>query len=99
MNALAEILSSRARAEVFRLLFFDAVTELHLREIARRSGLTLGTVQQELTLTIPKAASRQTGGSESLTTPLSSSARFSCMPKAIVPLTAFTTTGRSRRCQ
>jgi predicted nucleotidyltransferase len=48
MNTLAEILSSHVRAEVFRLLFFDAAAELHLREIARRSGLTAGTVQQEL---------------------------------------------------
>jgi len=48
MNALAELLSSRARAEVFRLLFGLSDAPLHLREIQRRSGLSLGTMQQEL---------------------------------------------------
>lgn len=48
MNILAELLSSRARAEVFRLFFGLSDTPLHLREIQRRSGLSLGTMQQEL---------------------------------------------------
>ena len=48
MNVLAELLSSRARAEVLRLLFGLSETPLHLREIQRRSGLSLGTMQQEL---------------------------------------------------
>lgn len=48
MKMLPEILSSRARAGVFRLLFGITAQELHLREIARRSGLALGTIQQEL---------------------------------------------------
>lgn len=48
MNALSEILSSRARAEIFRLLFAGTGSELHIREIQRRSGLTDGTIRQEL---------------------------------------------------
>lgn len=48
MNALAELLSSRARAQVFRLLFGLSDAPLHLREIQRRAGLSLGTIQQEL---------------------------------------------------
>jgi len=45
---LPDILSSRARAEIFRLLFGACAHELHLRELERRSGLALGTVQQEV---------------------------------------------------
>jgi predicted nucleotidyltransferase len=48
MKLLEQILSSRVRAEVFRLLFCDDARELHLREIARRSGLSIGAVRQEL---------------------------------------------------
>ena len=48
MNALSEILSSRARAEIFRLLFSGTGSELHIREIQRRSGLSDGTIRQEL---------------------------------------------------
>lgn len=48
MNELSEILSSRARAEIFRLLFSGTEAELHIREIQRRSGLTDGTIRQEL---------------------------------------------------
>ncbi|MEW6263160.1 MAG: MarR family transcriptional regulator [Thermodesulfobacteriota bacterium] len=48
MEALAEILSSRVRAEIFRLLFALDEKELHLREIERRAGLSLGAIQQEL---------------------------------------------------
>jgi predicted nucleotidyltransferase/DNA-binding HxlR family transcriptional regulator len=48
MNRLAELLSSRARAEIFRLLFSGAVEELHVREIERRSGLNDSTLRQEL---------------------------------------------------
>jgi predicted nucleotidyltransferase len=48
MNRLAEILSSRARAEIFRLLFSGTVEELHVREIERRSGLNESTIRQEL---------------------------------------------------
>jgi predicted nucleotidyltransferase len=39
---------SKARAEVLRNLFRDDDAELHLREIARRSGLTLHAIQKEL---------------------------------------------------
>ena len=45
---LAEILSSRGRAEIFRLLFSGTVSELHNREIERRSGLSESAVRQEL---------------------------------------------------
>lgn len=45
---LATILSSRIRAEIFRLLFGPSPLDLHVREIERRSGLSLGTVRQEL---------------------------------------------------
>lgn len=48
MNDLSEILSSRARTEIFRLLFSGTGDELHVREIQRRSGLTDGTIRQEL---------------------------------------------------
>lgn len=48
MGLLPEILSSRARAEVFRLLFGISAEELHVREIERRSGLAVRTVSQEL---------------------------------------------------
>jgi predicted nucleotidyltransferase len=45
---LVEIVSSRVKAEIFRLLFGLGRPELHLREIVRQSGLSVGTVQQEL---------------------------------------------------
>jgi DNA-binding transcriptional ArsR family regulator len=45
---LLSILFPQVRAEVLRLLFSDAAQELHLREITRQSGLTLGTLQDEL---------------------------------------------------
>jgi uncharacterized protein len=48
MGTLAELLSSNVKAEVFRLLFGLAGGPLHLREIERRSGLAVATVQQEL---------------------------------------------------
>jgi predicted nucleotidyltransferase len=48
MNTLAELLSSRVKAEIFRLLFGGADGELHVREIERRSGLADATVRQEL---------------------------------------------------
>jgi len=49
MGVLAELLSSKIRAEIFRLLFgvvYDAA--LHMREIERRTGFAIGTVQTEL---------------------------------------------------
>jgi len=48
MNLLAEILSSEIRAEIFRILFWVSEAPLHVREIERRSGFAIGTVQQEL---------------------------------------------------
>ena len=48
MSRLAELLSSRARAELFRLLFGGMGEELHVREIERRSGLNDSTRRQEL---------------------------------------------------
>jgi uncharacterized protein len=47
MNILAEILSSKARAEFFRILFGIGNKEYHLREMQRRAGLAIGTVRQE----------------------------------------------------
>lgn len=48
MNILAELLSSRVKAEIFRLLFGVMPRELHVREIERQSGLADATVRQEL---------------------------------------------------
>ena len=48
MNVLAELLSSQARAEIFRLLFGLKQCELHMREIERQSRLAYGTIRQEL---------------------------------------------------
>lgn len=48
MTNLVDIVSSRVKAELLRLLFGLAEPELHLRELVRQSGLSLGTVQQEL---------------------------------------------------
>ena len=45
---LLSLLFPRVRAEVLRLLFVDAQIELHLRELTRQSGLSLGTMQEEL---------------------------------------------------
>jgi uncharacterized protein len=47
MSILADMLSSKTRAEFFTLLFGLEPAELHLREIERRSGLAIGTVRQE----------------------------------------------------
>jgi DNA-binding transcriptional ArsR family regulator len=45
---LLDIVSSRRKAEVLRLLFGVELKEVHLRDLARQSGLALRTVQQEL---------------------------------------------------
>jgi predicted nucleotidyltransferase len=47
-NSLAELLSSKVKAELFRLLFGLDGKPLHVRELERRSGLAVGTVCQEL---------------------------------------------------
>jgi DNA-binding transcriptional ArsR family regulator len=48
MALLAKILSSRVRSEIFRLLFGLSDNELYVREIERRTGLSIATVRQEL---------------------------------------------------
>ncbi|MFZ7112696.1 MAG: nucleotidyltransferase domain-containing protein [Desulfatiglandales bacterium] len=48
MDMLSEILSSRTRAEIFRLLLGPVEGEYHIREIQRRSGLNDSTIRQEL---------------------------------------------------
>lgn len=48
MDTLADLLSSRVKAETLRLLFGPGAVELHVREIARRAGLNEATVRQEL---------------------------------------------------
>ena len=48
MTNLVDIVSSRVKAELLRLLFGLRQPELHLRELVRQSDLSLGTVQQEL---------------------------------------------------
>jgi predicted nucleotidyltransferase len=48
MNTLAEVLTSRVRAEIFRLLFGVNQGELHMREIERQSGFAMPTVRREL---------------------------------------------------
>lgn len=48
MGVLASLLSSRTRAEVFRLLFGAVATEMHGRELARQSGCNEATIRQEL---------------------------------------------------
>jgi uncharacterized protein len=48
MDILSEILSSRIRAAIFRLLFgFDA-KEIYMRDLERRSGFSIGAIQAEL---------------------------------------------------
>lgn len=49
MDTLSQILSSRTRAEIFKLLFGTREGELHVREIQRRSQLNDRTIRQELT--------------------------------------------------
>jgi DNA-binding transcriptional ArsR family regulator len=48
VTKLLDIVSSRVKAELLRLLFGLDPADLHLRELVRQSGLSLGTVQQEL---------------------------------------------------
>ena len=49
MRILAELLSSKIRAEIFRNLFgITPDSALYMREIERRTGFAIGTVQTEL---------------------------------------------------
>ncbi len=49
MNTLSLILSSKVRAEIFRIFFSIDEKEIHLREIERKTGFAIGTVRQETT--------------------------------------------------
>lgn len=48
MNLLTQILSSQVRAEIFRLLFNGDEISIHLRDLQRQSGLSIGTIQKEI---------------------------------------------------
>lgn len=48
MNTLAQLVCSRVRAEIFRVLFALRGGEIHLREIQRQTGFALGTVRQDI---------------------------------------------------
>jgi len=48
MSTLAQLVCSRVRAEIFRVLFGLRGGELHLREIQRQTGFAIGTVRQDI---------------------------------------------------
>jgi len=48
MAILQTLLSSRVRSEIFRLLFGLSDRQLHVRDMERRTGLSVATVRQEL---------------------------------------------------
>lgn len=48
MSLLSEILSSKVREKIFEHLFNGQGVELHMRELERRSGCSIGTIQTEL---------------------------------------------------
>ena len=48
MNALAQIVCSRVRAEIFRILFGPRREAVHLRELQRQTGFAVGTVRQDV---------------------------------------------------
>jgi predicted nucleotidyltransferase len=48
MNVLQKLMGSRARAGILATLFSENHSRLHLREIVRKSELSLGTIQKEL---------------------------------------------------
>jgi predicted transcriptional regulator len=47
-NPLADLLSSKVKAELFRLPFGVPAERLHPRELARKPGFAVGTMRQEL---------------------------------------------------
>jgi predicted nucleotidyltransferase len=47
LNVIEQIFP-KARAELLRLIFTDSEKSLHLRDLARLSGLALGTIQREV---------------------------------------------------
>lgn len=49
MNLLIQIISSQVRAEIFRLLFNNKKPSIHLRDLQRKSQLSIGTIQKEIT--------------------------------------------------
>ncbi|HMO49584.1 MAG TPA: nucleotidyltransferase domain-containing protein [Kiritimatiellia bacterium] len=48
MNVLAQLVCSRVRAEIFRILFGLRGGEVHLRDLQRQTGFTIGTVRQDI---------------------------------------------------
>ncbi len=48
MNILEELLSSRVRAEIFRLLFDGNQREMHVRAIERNATVSFAAIRQEL---------------------------------------------------
>lgn len=48
MALLAKILSSQVRAEVFRILFNKAQPGFHLRDLQRKSGVSIRAMQKEI---------------------------------------------------
>ena len=48
MDLLSQIFSSKSKAGIFKILFGMDRKELHSRELARQTGMSLATVQQEL---------------------------------------------------
>lgn len=48
MSLLTKILSSQVRAEIFRLLFRGDNPSIHLRDLQRQSGLSIGSIQKEI---------------------------------------------------
>ena len=60
---LSQILSSKVRAEIFRLLFGVNAVELHMRELERGAGGTIGPIQTELKrlLNLQLVTSRRSG--------------------------------------
>jgi DNA-binding transcriptional ArsR family regulator len=47
---ILEVLFPKARAEILRLLFTNPKKERYVRELAHLSGLSLGTIQEELAI-------------------------------------------------
>jgi len=48
MNLLAQLLSSQVRAEIFGLLFDGRKASIHLRDLQRKSGMAIGSIQKEI---------------------------------------------------
>ena len=48
MSLLSEILSSRVRADILRILFTEQHPEFHVRALERKSSVTLNAIRQEL---------------------------------------------------